>query len=63
MIVSGDADTYELKMSKCIETTVQKYLYPSDDSISLTDIARRFDINVPSYLIQSWLHSRIPLIF
>lgn len=58
MIVSGEADSYESKMSKCLEMTVQKYLYLLDDSISLTDIARRFDINYPSYLIQSWLRSR-----
>lgn len=58
LIVSGEADTYESKMSNCLEKTVQKYLYPSDDYISLTDIARRFDVDNPSYLIQSWLRSR-----
>ncbi len=58
MIISGEADTYESKMIGCLETTVQKYLYPSNDYISLTDIARRFNINNPGYLIQSWLRSR-----
>ena len=58
MIVSGEAGTYESKMSNYLERTVQKYLYPSDDYISLTDIARKFDTDNPSYLIQSWLRSR-----
>ncbi len=58
LIVSGEADTYESNMSNQLEKTVQKYLYPSDDYISLTDIARKFDSENPSYLIQSWLRSR-----
>ncbi len=63
MIVSGEAETFESKMSNYLEKTVQKYLYPSDDYISLTDIARKFDAEHPSYLIQSWLRSRILLSF
>lgn len=58
MIVSGEAETYESKMSNYLEKTVQKYLYPSDDYISLTDIAKKFESDNPSYLIQSWLRSR-----
>lgn len=45
-------------MNAYLEETVVKYLYPSDDYISLTEIARRFDAENPSYLIQSWLRSR-----
>ena len=41
-----------------MKKTVQKYLYPSDDYISLTDIAKNFESDNPSYLIQSWLRSR-----
>ena len=33
-------------------------MHPSDDYISLTDIARKFDSRNPGYLIQSWLRSR-----
>lgn len=45
-------------MSNYHEKTVQKYLYSSDDYISLTDIAKKFDADNPSYVIQSWLCSR-----
>lgn len=45
-------------MNAYLEETVAKYLHPSDDFISLTEIARRFDAENPSYLIQSWLRSR-----
>ena len=45
-------------MNAYLEETVAKYLHPSDDYISLTEIARRFDAENPSYLIQSWLRSR-----
>ncbi|MCH5320796.1 MAG: KilA-N domain-containing protein [Eubacterium sp.] len=58
LIVSGEASIHESKMSASLERTVIKYLYPIDDFISLTDIARRFDSDNPSYLIQSWLRSR-----
>lgn len=49
---------YELKMNAFLEHTVYKYLCPTDEPISLTDIARRFEPENPSYLIQSWLRSR-----
>ena len=45
-------------MNAYLEETVAKYLHPSDDYISLTEIARRFDAENPSYLIQSWLRGR-----
>lgn len=41
-----------------LEETVAKYLHPSDDYVSLTDIARKYDTENPSYLIQSWLRNR-----
>ena len=49
---------YEPKMNAFLEHTVYKYLRPTDEPISLTDIARRFEPDNPSYLIQSWLRSR-----
>lgn len=36
-----------------LEYTVYKYLRPTNEPISLTDIARRFEPDNPSYLIQS----------
>lgn len=45
-------------MNAYLEETVAKYLHPSDDYISLTEIARKFDAKNPSYLIQSWLRNR-----
>ena len=41
-----------------VEETVVKYLHPSDDYVSLTEIAKKYDAANPSYLIQSWLRSR-----
>ena len=49
---------YEPKMNAFLEHTVYKYLRPTDEPISLTDTARRFDSENPSYLIQTWLRSR-----
>ena len=49
---------YEPKMNAFLEQAVYQYLRPTNESISLTDIARRFEPNNPSYLIQSWLRSR-----
>lgn len=49
---------YEPKMNAFLEHTVYKYLRPTDEPISLTDIARRFEPENPSYLIQSWLRGR-----
>ena len=40
-----------------------KYLHPSDDYVSLTDIARKYDAANPSDLIQSWLRSRNTVAF
>lgn len=57
-IISNEAPIYETKMNSLLEKTVVKYLHPEDDFLSLTDIARRFDSENPSYLIQSWLRSR-----
>ena len=57
-IISNEAPIYETKMNSSLEKTVIKYLHPEDDFLSLTDIARRFDSENPSYLIQSWLRSR-----
>lgn len=58
LIVSGEANIYGSKKREYLEKTVTKYLYPIDDFLSLTDIAKRFDSDNPSYLIQSWLRSR-----
>ena len=57
-ILKDEAPIYEPKMNAYLEETVAKYLHPSDDYISLTEIARKFDAGNPSYLIQSWLRSR-----
>jgi hypothetical protein len=38
-------------------------LCPTDDYISLTDIAKRFDSENSSYVIQSWLRSRNTIAF
>ncbi len=45
-------------MNAFLEQTVYKYLRPTDEPISLTDTAKRFEPGNPSYLIQSWLRSR-----
>lgn len=57
-MVKGDSPIYEPKMNVYLEQTVCKYLHPTDDFLSLTNIARRFNSENPSYLIQSWLRSR-----
>ena len=58
-LISNDEEPlYESKMNAYLEETVVKYLHPSDDYVSLTDIARKYDAANPSYLIQSWLRSR-----
>lgn len=54
----NEKSIYDYEDIEWLENTVQKYLYPSDDYISLTDIARKFDAENPSYQIQSWLRSR-----
>lgn len=58
LILKDEAPIYEAKMNAYLEENVAKYLHPSDDYISLTEIARKFDTDNPSYLIQSWLRSR-----
>ena len=58
LISNDEAPLYESKMNAYLEETVAKYLYPSDDYVSLTEIARKYDAANPSYLIQSWLRSR-----
>lgn len=58
LILKDEAPIYEPKMNAYLEETVAKYLHPSNNYISLTEIARRFDAENPSYLIQSWLRSR-----
>lgn len=58
LILKDEAPIYEAKMNAYLEETVAKYLHPSDDYISLTEIARKFDAENPGYLIQSWLRSR-----
>lgn len=45
-------------MNVYLEGTMAKYLHPSDDYISLPEIARKFVADNPSYLIESWLRSR-----
>lgn len=58
LILKNEAPIYEPKMNAYLEETVAKYLHPSDDYISLTEIARKFGPENPGYLIQSWLRSR-----
>lgn len=58
LILNDEAPIYETKMNAYLEETVAKYLHPSDDYVSLTDIARKYDTENPSYLIQSWLRNR-----
>lgn len=58
LISNDEVPLYEPKMNAYLEETVAKYLHPSDDYVSLTEIARKYDANNPSYLIQSWLRSR-----
>lgn len=57
-IAEDKAPIYDENLNPQLEEVVSKYLHPSDDYISLTDIARKFDSESPSYLIQSWLRSR-----
>ncbi len=54
----GETSIYEPKMNAYLEDTVYKYFHLTDEPMSLTDIARRFELDHPSYLIQSWLRSR-----
>lgn len=63
VINSGQANIYDPKENERLQTIVGKYLYPPDDFNLLTDIVRRFDSENPSYVIQSWLHSRNRIAF
>lgn len=58
LMCENEKSIYDYEDIEWLENTIQKYLYPSDDYISLTDIARKFEAENPSYLIQSWLRSR-----
>ena len=58
IINNDEADIYNSKKNAELEEMVAKYLHPMDEFVSLTDIARRFDSENPSYLIQSWMRSR-----
>lgn len=57
-VINDDTPIYEPKMNEFLKKTVSKYLHPTENFISLTDIAKRFDDENPGYLIQSWLRSR-----
>ncbi len=57
-ILKDETPIYAPKMNASLEETAVKYLHPSDDYIILTENACKFDVEKPSYLIQSWLRSR-----
>ena len=59
----GEANIHDPKEEQRLQAVVEKYLYPTGDYISLTDIAKRFDSENPSYVIQSWLRSRNTIAF
>ena len=63
LINRGEANIHDPKENQRLQAVVEKYLYPADDYISLTDIAKRFDSGSPSYVIQSWLRSRNTIAF
>lgn len=63
LINCGEVDIHHSKGKQRLQAVVEKYLYPEADYISLTDIARRFDSESPSYVIQSWLRSRNTIAF
>ena len=63
LINRGEAHIYDPKEEQRLQAVVEKYLYPEADYISLTDIAKRFDSENPSYVIQSWLRSRNTIAF
>lgn len=63
IINNDEAGIYDPQRNAELERTVEKYLHPMDDFMSLTDIARRFDSEKPGYLIQSWLRSRNTITF
>ena len=63
LINRGEANIHDPKEKQQFQAVVEKYLYPEADYISLTDIAKRFDSENPSYVIQSWLRSRNTIAF
>ena len=63
LINRGEAKIHDSKEKQQLQAVVEKYLYPTDDYISLTDIAQRFNPENPSYVIQSWLRSRNTIAF
>ena len=63
LINRGEANIHDPKEKQQLQAVVEKYLYPEVDYISLTDIAKRFDSENPSYVIQSWLRSRNTIAF
>ena len=63
LINRGEANIHDPKEKQQLQAVVEKYLYPEADYISLTDIAKRFDSENPSYVIQSWLRSRNTIAF
>ena len=63
LINRGEAKIHDSKEKQQLQAVVEKYLYPTDDYISLTDIAKRFNPENPSYVIQSWLRSRNTIAF
>ncbi len=58
MLEEKEFPTNRPSLNEMLEKKVEKYLHPSDDFISLTDIAKQYDAENPNYLIQSWLRSR-----
>lgn len=48
----------EFKILPGQKRTIDKYLYPTEQYLSLTDIVRKFESERPRYLIQSWLRSK-----
>ena len=58
LINRGEANIHDPKEKQQLQAVVEKYLYPTDDYSSLTDIAKRFNPENPSYVIQSWLRNR-----
>ena len=63
LINRGEANIHDPKEEQRLQAVVEKYLYPEVGYISLTDIAKRFDSESPSYVIQSWLRSRNTIAF
>lgn len=63
LISSGEANTHDPKEEERLHAVIEKCLYPVDSYLSLTDAAKRFNPENPSYVIQSWLCSRNTIVF